>query len=89
MLTDEQLFALMRKHLTDSQRKALTITRWKDGIDIDEPAYGLHRIAEEPLTQARADALEDAAKVAHELASAWHTADEISAAIRARKDAGC
>lgn len=39
--TDEEIFRLARKNLSAEAVNAETITRWKDGVDIDEPSYGL------------------------------------------------
>lgn len=37
-ISDDDLLGMMRRTLPDVVRKQLTRTRWKDGIDIDEPS---------------------------------------------------
>jgi hypothetical protein len=35
-MTEHELEKIAKKHFTETQLKAHSITRWKDGIDIDE-----------------------------------------------------
>lgn len=40
------LMKLIRQHFNAEGQKLLTCTRWKDGIDIDQPVYAIEAFAE-------------------------------------------
>lgn len=40
------LMTLIRQHFNAEGQKLLTCTRWKDGIDIDQPVYAIEAFAE-------------------------------------------
>jgi hypothetical protein len=40
------LMKLIRQHFNEAAAKPLICTRWKDGIDIDQPAYAIEAFAE-------------------------------------------
>lgn len=61
-ITDDLIQALAAKHLNDKEYKAVTFTRWRDGIDVDYPTVGLVKFA----NAIRADAAESALRSAGE-----------------------
>lgn len=71
-MSDSELLALVRKHIPSAYR-LLTITRWKDGIDLDEPVFGLHNLVADLLAAERAAVVAECAKVCEAL---WESAGD-------------
>lgn len=46
---------LIRQHFAPELQKAVTFTRWKDGIDIDIPVYAIEAFAEAAFEAGRKD----------------------------------
>jgi len=45
-IDQDTLMQLIRQHFGPDLRKAVTLTRWKDGIDVDQPTYAIEAFAE-------------------------------------------
>jgi hypothetical protein len=43
----DTMMRMIRHHFSEAVQKALTHTRWKDGIDVDYPCYAIEAFAED------------------------------------------
>lgn len=66
-ISDDDLMKIIHASFPEKQRAALIRTKWKDGIDIDEPSFYAWQFADAILSHMGGEPIADAAKLADEL----------------------